>query len=244
MRDGAAASVPLDLEPCFADFALAILFKVSFGVELPRDEVRAQAAAKHIIELCSTAAVHRLTLLTRPAALGAHWQLMLMFAAQSQQVQPDRARESTAHHEDQHINSVPHYLFTAPANAAIALQALHAALARAFSASLLSAAFTSPWTILSLMLPPPLKPRIAALAAALDPDARRVNSSMDIVYGAMQQLAEAYLKRHPEIRYGRDMEVLRSGSSLRPLPEGSVPDEGSVVASLLHAVDACAFQLV
>jgi cytochrome P450 len=43
VRDEPQPGGPLDMEPCFADYVLTILFKLSFGLDLPRDEVRRNA---------------------------------------------------------------------------------------------------------------------------------------------------------------------------------------------------------
>ena len=99
-------------------------------------------------------------------------------------------------------------------------------------------AFAGPHLLLTFMLPGVLRPVVSRMYSAFDPAARQASAAMDVILATTEQLAGAYLRRHPELSR------LPGGWSppRRPVPIPDLPgmSETSLVAALLHSCNKCA----
>jgi hypothetical protein len=94
------------------------------------------------------------------------------------------------------------------------------------------------WAILALASPQFLRPYIQDLAY-LCGDATSIDGARDVLYAAAQQLVAAYTEAKGLPAFPVDRELLGKGADMRPLPEGLVPSDKSVLAALVHARRKC-----
>jgi hypothetical protein len=101
--------------------------------------------------------------------------------------------------------------------------------------------FADGWALGSLLLPRWLLPVYYWVVSFLNPDAAAINESMDIIYAATWQMVKAYCEHHPELKADveLDKDIMGAGLHLKPLPEGLVPSEESLIANLMQARNKC-----
>jgi hypothetical protein len=95
--------------------------------------------------------------------------------------------------------------------------------------------FSGFWNLLVAMFPESFRPYVEDLAQVIDYDtARKLNNSWDVIYAATRQLAEAYVKHHPEVELQFDKSVKGACADLKPLAITIMPSESALLAKLLH----------
>lgn len=100
--------------------------------------------------------------------------------------------------------------------------------------------FAGPRVVATYLIPALLRPLVSRVySAVVDPVAPQASAAMDMIEAATQQMAAAYLARHPELVYRQAMRELPLSVPAAPLPAGVVPSESSLIAAMLHTMNEC-----
>jgi hypothetical protein len=96
-------------------------------------------------------------------------------------------------------------------------------------------------TASGMLLPAWCQPLHTWLMAYLNPNAKSLNESLDVIFSATQQMAEAYCAKHPElgVDVSRQKAILRGGMTLNPLPSGITPSDDSLIANYMKSKNKC-----
>jgi hypothetical protein len=102
--------------------------------------------------------------------------------------------------------------------------------------------FSGVWNLLVAMFPESFRPYIEGLATWIDYNtARKLNSSWDVIYAATRQIAEVYVKHHPEVHLEFDKSIRGVSAHHMPLAADIMPSESSLLAKLLHTTSQRCF---